>query len=362
MGPVDALLEKALVYVTGKGGAGKTTVAAALGLAAAACGRRALVCDLAGSNQLARAFGRPRDARGELRLTERLFSLSVDPQEALEEWLRRQPGGAAAAAVLKRSHAFGHFVAAAPGAKELVMIGKVVDRARPDPGSGTRPASDLVVVDGPSTGHALGMPAAPRTVGEVASVGSVGRQARELRDFLRDPVAAGYVGVSLPEEMSVREILELERELPDAVGRGLDLIVVNGVYPDRFTDEEAEQLLSFARQHPSWRSWRRSPTTGMRASTWARCASSASTRRRPSSRCRSSSWRGSGARSTRRWPRRSSTRPEPRGPSPRRAAPKSLGRAGSSACPPPRDHVQRSPNGRRGARRGALPARPARRP
>ena len=248
---VDTLLEKALVYVTGKGGAGKTTVAAALGLAAAARGRRALVCDLAGSNQLARAFGRSPDAHGELRLTERLSSLSIDPREALEEWLRRQPGGAAAVAVLKRSHAFGHFVAAAPGAKELVTIGKVVDRARPDPGSGTRSACDLVVVDGPSTGHALGMLAAPRTVGEVASVGSVGGQARELRDFLSDPVAAGYVGVSLPEALSVHEVVELERGLPDAVGRGLDLIVVNGVYPDRFTDEDAEQLRAFERRRPA---------------------------------------------------------------------------------------------------------------
>ncbi len=249
-GGVEALLDKALVYVTGKGGAGKTSVAAALGLASAARGRHAVVCDLAGSNQLARAFGRSPDARGELRLTERLSSLSVDPQEALEQWLRRQTGGAAAVTVLKRSHAFGHFVAAAPGAKQLVTIGKVVDRARPDPDPAAPPTSDLVVVDGPSTGHALAMLAAPRTVGEVASIGSLGGQARELRDFLGDPVAAAYVGVSLPEEMSVQEVLELERDLPGAVGRGLDLIVVNGVYPDRFTDEEAEQLRSFACRRP----------------------------------------------------------------------------------------------------------------
>ena len=249
-GGVEALLDKALVYVTGKGGAGKTSVAAALGLAAAARGRRALVCDLAGSNQLARAFGWSPDARGELRLTERMSSISVDPQEALEQWLRRQPGGAAAVTVLKRSHAFGHFIAAAPGAKELVTIGKVVDRARPDPDPAAPPTSDLVVVDGPSTGHALGMLAAPRTIGEVASIGSVGGQARELRDFLGDPVAAGYVGVSLPEAISVQEVLELERDLPGAVGRGLDLIVVNGVYPDRFTDEEAERLRSFACRRP----------------------------------------------------------------------------------------------------------------
>lgn len=248
---VDAVLEKALLYVTGKGGAGKTTVAAALGLATAARGRRTLVCDLAASHQLARAFGRAPDAHGEVRLTGTLWSLSLDPQEALEEWLRRQPGGAAAVAVLKRSRAFAHFVAAAPGAKELITIGKVVDLARPDPRAGTPPSYDRVVIDGPSTGHALGMLAAPRTVGEVARIGPVGAEARELQDVLGDADTIAYVGVSLPEELSVHEVVELERGLHGAVGRGLDLIVVNGVYPDRFSDAEAEQLRAAAQRAPA---------------------------------------------------------------------------------------------------------------
>jgi hypothetical protein len=148
--PVPALLDRSFLYVTGKGGAGKTTVAAALGLAAAARGRRTVVCDLAGSDQLARAYGCA-SAHGAIPIADRLWSLSVDPQEALEEWLRRQPGGAAAVALLTRSAAFAHFVAGAPGAKELVTIGKTIDLARPV----EDPAFGLVVADAPSTGHAL---------------------------------------------------------------------------------------------------------------------------------------------------------------------------------------------------------------
>lgn len=237
--PAPPLLGRALVYVTGKGGAGKTTVAAALGLAAASRGRRTVICDLASSKQLARSYGLE-DVPGRVQLTERLDVLSVDPQTALEDWLRRQPGGAAAVAVLTRSRAFAHFVAAAPGVKELVTIGNVVDVGQK--------THDFVVVDGPSTGHALGMLCAPRIVGEVAPLGSVGAQARALRDVLADPAASGYVGVSLPEEMSVHEVLELERGLPGAAGAELDVIVVDGVYPDRFTDEEAERLRSLARR------------------------------------------------------------------------------------------------------------------
>jgi hypothetical protein len=97
------------------------------------------------------------------------------------------------------------------------------------------------------------MLAAPHTLGEIAPLGSVATQARELRDFLGDPALAGYVGVALPEEMAISEVLQLERELPGTVGGGLDLIVVNGLYPNRFSDAEADRLRGVAERSPAVR-------------------------------------------------------------------------------------------------------------
>ena len=227
---VGALLARELVYVTGKGGAGKTTVAAALALAAAASGRRALVCEVGGAHALADAFP--------------ATEFSIDAREALLDWMRAQPGGAIAAATLGHSRAFTRFVEAAPGAKELVTIGKAADLAQ-------APEHDLVIVDGPATGHALGMLAAPATVGRVARAGPVGEQARALHDFLADPARTGYVGVSLPEEMPLHELLELEAGLHETLGRGLDLVVIDAVYPDRFTDDEAALLKQLSEHIPA---------------------------------------------------------------------------------------------------------------
>src|SRR5271154_4073376 len=120
-----SLLERKLLVVTGKGGVGKTTVAAALGLLAAERGLRAIVVEVGDQARLPELFGRSaHDAGVETELEEGLWSISIDPDRALLEWLQTL-GGRVSGRVLASSSTFQYFTAAAPGARELVSMVKI---------------------------------------------------------------------------------------------------------------------------------------------------------------------------------------------------------------------------------------------
>ncbi len=234
------ILDRRLIYVTGKGGVGRSTVSAALGLACAARGRRTILCEVAEQDRLSRVFRRAGVGDEEAELTEDLWAISIDPWAALRDWLASQLGSRMLSRVLFDNDAFRYFAAAAPGAREMATIVKVWELTLPDRWSKGAQTYDTVIVDAPASGHGLGLLRTPGTFAGLARVGPIRKQADRVSELLGDPERTAYLAVALPEEMPVNETLELERALPDAVGQELDAIVVNGLHPRRFAKPELE--------------------------------------------------------------------------------------------------------------------------
>ena len=239
-GSVPPLLDKRLLFVTGKGGVGKSTVATALGLVAARRGLRTIVAELSSQERVQGLFGEnEREQFRELELAPRLFTISIDPQQAMEEYLRVKAGTLGQA--LGASRLFQAFAMATPGMRELLSIGKVWELAQLDRRTRGAAPYDLVIVDAPATGHGVGLLRTPRTFADIARVGPIAHQGRTIADTIADPEFTGVVAVATPEEMPINETMALADELArDKLP--LDLVVVNGLYPPRFAFDEIAEL------------------------------------------------------------------------------------------------------------------------
>lgn len=230
---MSGLSDKRLLFLTGKGGVGKSTVAIALGIAAARRGLRTCVAELTGQDRAAVAFGHRDGSSGarELRLAQDLWTIAIEPQHALEEYLSQKAGPFGD--VLAGSRTFHGFVQATPGMRELLTLGKAWELAQPQRRSSEARPYDLVIVDAPATGHGLATLLTPRTFAEIAKVGPIASQGRQLDAFFTDPQASAVVAVALAEEMPVNETLRLRRELREQLGVELAATVVNALVPDR---------------------------------------------------------------------------------------------------------------------------------
>jgi len=231
-------LDKRLLFVTGKGGVGKSTVALSLGMAAVARGKRAIVCEVAAQENVSRVFRRAQVGFNEVELSPGLWGISIDPEESMREYLLLQLKVRAMRDLLMRSKLFVYLAEAAPGLRELVTIGKVWELTLDERRLKGAEPYDIVIVDAPATGHGVGFLQTPRTFAQIARVGPIHSQATRLDEAVTDHERTGAVIVSLPEEMPVNESASLESQLIDDVGVSVDRVYMNALYPERFDAAE----------------------------------------------------------------------------------------------------------------------------
>ena len=236
---MPSLLQRRLIFVTGKGGVGKSTVSIALGMVAARRGKRTIVAELASQDRVRQAFSRTGATFEEVELDERLFTISIDPQQAMEEYLRVKTGAVGQA--LGSSRLFGAFAMATPGMRELLSVGKAWELAQLKRRTSGAEPYDLVIVDSPAAGHGVGILRTPRTFAEIARVGPIAHQGRTIAKTIADRDFTAVIAVATAEEMPVSETLWLQDQLrTDELP--LEAVIVNARYPERFSAAEAQQL------------------------------------------------------------------------------------------------------------------------
>lgn len=224
---IEQLFRRRALWVTGKGGVGKSSIAAALALLSAQRGLRTLLIDVEARGDAARFLdaGPPRYEAREARSN--LFHLALHPEEVLDEYLQialRVPRVRRIGPIKK---VFDFIATGAPGVKEVLIAGKVGFEERAT--AGGRPRWDLIVVDAAPSGQVVSHLRGPRTIQEMVGVGMIRNQTAWVREIIEDPEKTGLVVVSLAEEMPVQETSELLDHLPKEVQTPVLAIVANRV-------------------------------------------------------------------------------------------------------------------------------------
>ncbi|MBI4517383.1 MAG: hypothetical protein HY699_16390 [Deltaproteobacteria bacterium] len=230
-----------LLFVIGKGGVGKTIVAAALARGAAERGRRALVVETANDGRLAQLFGGRPLASEPQRLAARVSGVRLDPRQLVEAYFTRLLRVPMLARRLFASASFNALTAAAPGVSEFLILERLLEWVAPS-GLLARRAYDLVIVDGPATGQALALLRTPRNLASMVPAGPIGSTARRLLGLLGNQSRTRVLLVAIPEELAINETIEAHSALVADLALRVERPVLNRVFPRRFSRAEAAQL------------------------------------------------------------------------------------------------------------------------
>ncbi len=244
---LDALFTRRLLVVVGKGGVGKTTVSCALALEAVRRGRSVLLCEVDGVARAPQLLDAQPGPVGEAVSTKTGISLmAVEGKAALAEYLGLIIPVKRLLQTVFKSQLYQYFVAAAPGLKELMTIGKIWYEAdKVDDASG-RPRWDHVIVDAPATGHGLQYLRMPAAARDAFEIGLVHREAQRLLDLLTDPHRTAVNLVTTAEEMPVNETLGMYETLRADLHMPLGMLFVNRLHCGGLVAADTDRLSAAA--------------------------------------------------------------------------------------------------------------------
>ncbi len=249
MGPAPALLDRRLLFFTGKGGVGKSTVTAATVLLAAEHGKRVLLVEVDAKNNLTALFEHAPVGFEPRQVHPGVFAMQMDTEASLREYLKVQARVPVFGRIGPLARAFDFVATAAPGVKEILTVGKVCWELRESIMG--RADWDLIVVDAAATGHVISQLDAPGAIQDLVQVGPVRNQTDWMVELLSDPALTALNVVTAAEEMPVNETIELVARARQELDVPLGVVIVNRVLPELFTHADEEVFESLRQPTPA---------------------------------------------------------------------------------------------------------------
>jgi anion-transporting ArsA/GET3 family ATPase len=246
---LDTVVKRRLVFVTGKGGVGKTATVLALAAAAVRRKRRVLVVEVSPYGRVAEYLDTGALTSEPREIAPGLSATVIAPDVILESFLVGMLRIRRLAERLLESQTFRVVAAAAPGLGDFLTLVRIAEWEAARTGMRRR-RFDLVLVDAPATGHSVPLLGTPRSLLKMLPLGPLARSARELVLLLDDPARTAVALVTRAEEMPVNETLELATALM-RIGVALVPPIVNAVPSLRFTREEGRRLTAEPPDVPS---------------------------------------------------------------------------------------------------------------
>lgn len=230
-----SLLDRRLILIVGKGGVGRSTVAAAVASACARRGRRTLLFEANANDRFGHFFGTTPVGPDIKPLARDLHGVNTNPAAALEEYGMMILRFRRVYKMVFENRVSRYFLRAIPGLDDYSIVGKAwyhtteIERGKP--------LWDTVVFDMPASGHSLSMLRLPKVILDTVPEGPLTNSAGEVRSLLLDPRRTAIVLVTLAEEMPVNEARELTTSLDRELGMRVSHVVINQVYPQRIADD-----------------------------------------------------------------------------------------------------------------------------
>ncbi|MGH2808877.1 MAG: ArsA family ATPase [Actinomycetota bacterium] len=245
---IDEFLDPKILVVSGKGGVGKTTVAAALALVAARRGRKVCVAEVDRKGNLPHLLGGGDLGYKPSEVSPGVWGMNIVPDKALEEYLNVQYHMKRFSRIFTTTHFVDYITTAGPGLKDILVLGKIwyLEQGRTEAEGGATQSFDTIIVDAPAAGHMVTFLSAPMGLSDAVRLGPVRRQSDWLVGMLQDPKRTRVHLVTLAEEMPVSETLETVHALEGKLGIDSGPVFANAIYSELFSGTEEVMLVQMA--------------------------------------------------------------------------------------------------------------------